>query len=133
MSQKSGNNLAESSVYALQGWKQGISLAVLIWRFKWGRIHFLVHSHCWQDLFPCDYMTEGPKFCWLLLGDYSQRPEASHSFLYLGSSDMIVYFIKFTRSFVSSNLLRPSLMYHNAIIGLMYPHFGHVLFVKSKS
>lgn len=87
-----------------------------------GRIYFLV-----------TLWLKAQVFCWLLLGDYSQRPEANHRFLYLGSSDVIVYFIKFTRSFISSNLLRPSLMYHNAIIGLMYPHFGHVLFVKSKS
>lgn len=74
-------------------------------------------------------MTEGPSF--LLAVAWRLFSEAI--LLYLGSSDVIVYFIKFTRSFISSNLLRPSLMYHNAIIGLMYPHFGHVLFVKSKS
>lgn len=73
MSQKSGNNLAESSLYALTRLEARYQLGCSHLGLKWGRIHFLIHSHCWQDLFPCDHMTEGPMFCWLLLGDYSQR------------------------------------------------------------
>ena len=35
---------------------------IFIWRLNWGRIHFQVHSSCWQNSSFCDYKTEGASF-----------------------------------------------------------------------
>lgn len=45
--------------------------------FGWWRIHCQAHSGYWHNLFPCNYMTQGPSF--LQAGGCLQPPEVTHT------------------------------------------------------
>lgn len=42
----------QQNLVALEGPRQGVGQLAFIWRLG-GRIHFQVHSGCWQNWFPC--------------------------------------------------------------------------------